>query len=88
MEFKKPEAFIDEWTLRDEGGYKWLEGKITGHENQEQFIMTFQSTSAIVREDYANNEVETENTIYKLGKQFIPLPHDHEKQWPPKTYRF
>jgi hypothetical protein len=76
VKVKKPRAFIDQWVVRENTlGEKWLEGKIDGHERQFQFIATIQSTSAIIREDYANNEVETLNTIYTLGKQFYPFPN-------------
>lgn len=65
----KPTAQIRDWM--DCGIY--LIGKIEGHPNQGWFLGGLQKTSQIVRRPEVlkeGNSVETENTVYILGKPF------------------
>lgn len=69
MVSSKPTACIDQWTLvKTPDGGRVLLGKISGHPQQERFLMSFQHTSYLIREDYENGMVETLNTIYLLGQ--------------------
>ncbi len=72
----KPIAHIENWILYSTSeGAKWLTGEISNHPNQDNFRIERQHTSQIVSEDWENNRVETENTIYTLGKKFAPIPN-------------
>lgn len=66
----KGRARIDNWrAFPSKRAPLYLVGTISYHTRQRQFQSSTQETSHIVKYDFANNWVETQNTIYILGSE-------------------
>lgn len=60
----KPFVVIQNWTVCNGDGYKFMRGQVIGHPDFTNGDVI--RTSRIVNIDLDNDEVETLNTIYKL----------------------
>ena len=66
----KGTAKIDNWrAFPSKNAPLFLTGTVSFHGRQKEFLSSTQQTSHIVKYDFAAGWVETQNTIYRLGKE-------------------